>query len=401
MAGAVKTEIRHRHPSLRPVRTGLQVKTASLELIDDCALHARARYSCRGSAQGKGSAGYTLLEMLGVLAIVLLLSAVVAENVVTRIRNANADAEGVSITTLANAVQTSVVRSKSLPAATNWAQAAASYLSLPINKVTATASGIQRLFLADPAFRAGTNSLQQLPYVQTAAGSIAPISPRVMIVSSLATALPAITLNSTTFSNIWHTPPNGVPVDWPSAWANKGQDLRIVRLDLVGLFHRVVLENLDLNYAAPFSIETTNTLTSVPVGGRKEMWLIDTTVFNFHFTDNTLQAREQIVGDVSYTFENGRWRRYVLYGPGLSAGWFGQMVDAFLAAPPPPGMTRRYSNQQWVVDAMYTFLYNFGEWSLDSFSGGAPWPHIPAYEQAYAGASGLSSYSSDLLSYTQ
>jgi len=48
----------------------------------------------------------------------------------------------------------------------------------------------------------------------------------------------------------------------------------------------------------------------------------------------------------------------------LSATWFGQMVDSFLAAPPPPNGTRRYSNQQWVVDTMYTFLYDFGQWSL-------------------------------------
>jgi hypothetical protein len=75
------------------------------------------------------------------------------------------------------------------------------------------------------------------------------------------------------------------------------------------------------------------------------------------------------------------------------------MVDRFLAAPPPPGNHCRYTSQQWVVNSMHTFMYNFGQWSLDSFSGGSFWPNIPAYEQSSAGASGLNSYSSDLISF--
>lgn len=357
------------------------------------------------TARTRPAAAFTLLETVGVLAILAILAAVVAENVLTRMRNANRAAEGMSLTTLTGTLRTSIIQSKSLPAAANWAQAVASYLSLPINQVTATASGNPRLFLSDPNFQVGTNSALGLPYTQTQAGSLRPVSSRIVIVSSVGTALPPLANNTSSFSNIWNTLPNGVPAGWPSFWANNGPDLRIVRLDLGTLFHRVILQNLDLYNPAPYSIETTNTLTAVPTGGRQEMWFIHSTVINFHFNDNTLEAREPIVADVSYTYENGHWGRYVLYGPmsgtsslSLSATWFGQMANSFLAAPAPPGSPNLYSDQQWVIDNMYSFLYDFGQWSLANFSGGPPWPHIPAYEQSSAAAGELSNASSDLIS---
>jgi hypothetical protein len=189
----------------------------------------------------------------------------------------------------------------------------------------------------------------------------------------------------------------GVPAFLRSVWNGSPEDLTLQRLEVGALFRRLILENVDNWRLAPYSIETTNTLTTIASNSRREMWFLNGTVVNFHYSDNTLQAREYLIEDASYTFENGRWTRYLRYGPNRNLGWFGEMVDRFLAAPAPPNGTRRYSTQQWVVDAMYQFLYCFGQWSLDYFYGGPPWPHIPGYEQSSAGATGLADYSSDLL----
>jgi hypothetical protein len=215
-------------------------------------------------------------------------------------------------------------------------------------------------------------------------------------------ALPTRTTGPTAaeFESVWNAPPNTVPGAL-AGWSGLVDDLKIQRMDVGTLFCRVILENVDFLQAAPYSVDSTNTLTTLPAGSRREFWLLTGTVLNFHFADNSLQGREYVMEDVGYTFENGRWGRYLRYGPNRSNGWFGEMVDRFLAAPPPPGYTRRYATQQWVVDAMYQFLYCFGQWSLDSFYGGPPWPHIPGYEQASAGSDGLKSYSSDLLIYQQ
>ena len=57
----------------------------------------------------------------------------------------------------------------------------------------------------------------------------------------------------------------------------------------------VMLENVDFINGAPYSVETTNTLTTVPAGSRRDFWLLTGTVLNFHYTGNSLQGREYVM----------------------------------------------------------------------------------------------------------
>lgn len=344
-------------------------------------------------------AGFSMIEMLGVLSVMAVLAAIISVSALNSIKLKRRDAESITMTSLATTLKTTILRTKYIPAATNWAAVSASYLAQPVNKISTTASGTTRLLLVDPALRLGTATNSVLPYTQSRDGTRAPnANARVVLISSLAGELPTLDSDTATFSNVWNVLPDGVPAgDAWSGFAGKGKDLRFLRMDLRNLFSRVVLENLDFYRPAPYSVETTNTLTTVPVGSRVELWLLNTTVLNFHLSDNSVQAREYITEDVSYTYENGRWGRYVRYGANRSNGWFGEMVDKFLAAPPPPGETRRFASQKWMIEAMYIFLWNFGQWSLDGFPSGPPWPHTPAYELENAGAQSLISVSADLL----
>lgn len=341
---------------------------------------------------------FTLIEIVAVLAVLAILAAIVTENVLTRMKLAARTAEATSLTTIADTFQEAVVRTKYVPSAGDVIPILAADMAVSQDRVQRTANGNPRWYWVDPNCRVGTN-LATLPYTQTASGSAQPSRVRLAVVSSVGRSLPNRTNGptATEFDALWNTPPGQVPACVGANWGGDPEDLRIQRIDAATLFCRVVLENVDFLRGAPYSVDTTNTLSSVAAGSRREFWLLMGTVLNFHFTDNSLQAREYVMEDVGYTFENGRWGRYLRYGPNRGNGWFGEMVDRFLAAPPPPGGTRRYSTQQWVIDAMYTFLYDFGQWSLDSFYGGPPWPHIPGYEQSSAGATGLSDYSSDLL----
>ena len=347
---------------------------------------------------GRWSGGFTLIEIIGVLAVLAILSAILAENILTRMREAARQAEATSLATLADTFQESAVRTKYVPAATNITTILAADLAVPVERVQRTAGGNLRWFWVDPSCQVGTAGAT-LPYTQTAAGSAQPSRVRLAILGSVGTPLPARNDGPTAaeFDGVWNAAPGTVPASLRALWGGLADDLKIQRMDAGTLFCRLVLENVDFINGAPYSVDTTNTLTTVPAGSRREFWLLMGSVLNFHYTDSSLQAREYVMEDVGYTFENGRWGRYLRYGPNRGNGWFGEMVDRFLAAPPPPVGTRRYSTQQWVIDAMYTFLYDFGQWSLDSFYGGPPWPHIPGYEQSSAGATGLSSYSGDLL----
>jgi hypothetical protein len=274
-------------------------------------------------------------------------------------------------------------------------------LAVSLNRVTHTAQGNARWFWADPGCAVGATATNTLPFIQTEVGSVVqPTRVRMLVISSVGAPLPSPAITAPTqaqFDGAWNTVSGGVPPVLSSSWDGSPEDLSLQRLEVGALFRRLILENVDNWRLAPYSIETTNTLTTIASNNRREMWFLSGTVVNFHYSDNTLQAREYLIEDASYTFENGRWTRYLRYGPNRSLGWFGEMVDKFLAAPAPPNGTRRYSTQQWVVDAMYQFLYCFGQWSLDYFYGGPPWPHIPGYEQSSAGATGLADYSSDLL----
>lgn len=355
--------------------------------------------SRRAATRPRTTAGFSMVEMLGVVTVMAILSAIIAVSALNSIKVRRRDAESLSMTSIASTLKTTVLRTKYIPAATNWATTLASYMAEPVNKLSTTAAGNTRVLLVDPALRLGTNASSVLPFTQTRAGTIQPSAhARVVLISSIAGPLPTIASDSNTFTSIWSVPPDGVPEGW-SDFSGRGKDLRFVRLDLRNLFSRVVLENLDYFRSAPYSVETTNTLTSVPAGSRAELWLLNTTVMNFHFDDlgKTVQGREYITEDVSYTYENGRWGRYVRYGLNRNTGWFGEMVDRFLAAPRPTWDTRRFASQQWAIEAMYVYLWNFGQWSLDAFPSGPPWPHTPAYELEMAGAQSLISVSSDLL----
>ena len=340
---------------------------------------------------------FTLVETLGVLTLIALLTLIVLQSVVGNIKQSKRTAENISMTSIASALKATIVSTQSIPSPNTWAQAVASFMGLAVNQITTTATGQGRVLLLDPALRISSNSTQVLPYTQTAAGSIQPVSPRVILVSSLVTPLPTLTNDAVTFSNLWNTSANGVPAGWSSAWGGKGQDLCVLRLDFSTLFHRVVLENLDGYHTAPYSVQTTNNLATVNTNTGLVFWLLDGTRLNFHFPDYTLEASEYITEDVSYTFENGLWGRYVRYGQNTSNGWFGAMVDQFLAAPQPPYNTRRFSSQRWIVEAMYLFLWDFGQWSLDNFASGPPWPHQPGYDMSSTGASDLEACSGDLL----
>src|SRR6185503_12794650 len=81
--------------------------------------------------------------------------------------------------------------------------------------------------------------------------SVGTISPRLMIISSIGTPLPAAlvsgigdTSGPNAFANIWNTAEGGIPAGW--TFGNHPEDLKIARIDLTDLFIPVALWNNDL-----------------------------------------------------------------------------------------------------------------------------------------------------------
>lgn len=77
--------------------------------------------------------GFTLIEMIGVLAIISTLAAVLVPNVVKTVDEAVMDAEGKDLTTLASALDTYTSTNKRIPNAAGWVAALAGVTSMSSN----------------------------------------------------------------------------------------------------------------------------------------------------------------------------------------------------------------------------------------------------------------------------
>src|SRR5439155_27049562 len=128
--------------------------------------------------------------------------------------------------------------------------------SLPVSAISTNSRRYARAFLIDTNL--AINGVG-LPYTQTTNGTTKPVSARVMIVSSLARALPASVTNgvasATNFTAIWNAAANTVPGGPAfSGWGGTGEDLRIKKLNLEPLFYQLILvdHRSDSNGASPW-----------------------------------------------------------------------------------------------------------------------------------------------------
>lgn len=286
------------------------------------------------------ASGFTLIEVIGALAVVALIVGVAAQSGFERLKQADRATEAADLSQIITGIERAVVRTRSVPTASNWVTVVAGHLSKSTNQIAKTRQGHTRVLLFDPNFKIGPSVTNTLPFVQTATGSILPSNARAVVVSSIASALP--TLTATNFAELWNATSGTLPAGWAN-WGGSASDLRIERLDFSRLFRRVILNNLDSAAAAPYGVDGTNIVTIAPLQ-QVEGWFVDTSQVNLYFNTLALQARETLAEDTSYVFENGRWGRSVTYGTGAGSTELAELVDAFVDTPPldnttepPPG----------------------------------------------------------------
>src|ERR1043166_633236 len=78
-----------------------------------------------------GQGAFTLIESLGVLAVLALLVAAIAPSIVRRIDRAAWMKETADLQAIADSYVQYILRNKTIPTYTNWAAAVASEMSLP------------------------------------------------------------------------------------------------------------------------------------------------------------------------------------------------------------------------------------------------------------------------------
>lgn len=338
--------------------------------------------------------GFTTIEILGVLAIMSILVAAMIPAIMASFKRTERQNEEANLDAIATGINDYVLRERSIPDDSSWVGIVADELDVDSSSILINDGGWDRIFMPDPSLRIGITNTSVLPYNQSIQGTILPISPRALLLSSLTRNLPSLATND--FDAIWDSDPGDIPAIWSSDWEKSAQDIKIVRLDFRDVFHRLVLNNIDTQIDAQFSIDALSAVT-LPATNFVERWYLKNSNIGLRFSDGTLQIQEFLVSDRSYVFQNGSWSRKFSQGKD-SSGSFGQLVDDFLSAPLSPDRVFG-AEQQAVVNEMYWYMWSYALWANDGFpkGGSNSDQQVPAYRAVTDSQDRLEDFADNLI----
>jgi type II secretory pathway pseudopilin PulG len=331
----------------------------------------------------RGSWGYTLIEVVGVMAVIAILVAIMAPSMIQRIDRAAQERDAADLKTISDALVQGILRNQTVPSETTWVQVVANELAQAPNHISANARGRQRVYLIDPSLRLGAPN-GTLPYTQTTNGSIRPASPRLMILSSLSATVPVASGMPTQaqFNNIWNAAEGTVPEGWTS-WGGRADDLNVERVNLDPLFHRLILNNVDQNGTPSVSLDGSGLIAVSTNNPSLDRYYLEGTVVGLHATNQLVDVRAILQRDISYVFELNFWRGGIYDGQDrrkTEGMEFNELVEEFLSLPRNPN-AKFGSTQQAVIDEMFTYMFVYALWADTCFDryGSQNLQQIPQY----------------------
>ncbi len=205
---------------------------------------------------------FTLIEMIGVLAIIAILAAVIAPNVIKQMQSASQDAEEKTLELLAEGLINYVLDNRIIPQSGEgtgaWSTNIATQMDLPTNKIFQNDLGNSRRYWFDPAtdlnglsdnsasYNQNTVAAANLSGDATTTTASAPTNPRAMIISDLS----AGEINNILVASVAHNSEN-----FAAAWDQTGtltenSTLKIKRINFSQMFETVTLESSNGSYFA-------------------------------------------------------------------------------------------------------------------------------------------------------
>ena len=227
----------------------------------------------------------------------------------------------------------------------------------------------RRLYVIDPTLRLGTAS-GTLPFAQNTAGSVEPVSPRVMILSSMDGTKPiplsSGVIGAEEFDTLWDLPTGGVPPDWSDRWQKSPEDLKVRRIHFAPLFHKVMLNNYDSIGPGSYSIDG-GAVQMVPYEGITA-YFADGTMLGLHDSAGTLETRQILHRGVAFTFERGTWRGQIHLGLKLAGDDIYDATTLF-ANSAQNTLAQAGATPSLVIDRFTDYMNRYVEWDAASFPG--------------------------------
>ncbi len=182
------------------------------------------------------SRGFSLLEMIAVMAITAVLAGTLAPSLVKTVQDSYSVSEDNSLQTLGDSLTTYVLNNKRIPSPdpTDWGPALAEITSVSPNNITHNQRDFTRAIFFDPKFFTNSETTfsgftQNLGLLQK------PYSPRVILVSDLSSNATHSQLNSTQFNAIW--------VQSNDALFIEDETVKVQRINMNTVFHQLLLTN--------------------------------------------------------------------------------------------------------------------------------------------------------------
>lgn len=244
--------------------------------------------------------GFSLLEMIAVMAIMAIFAGVLAPTVFRTIDENLAIAEEQSLVAMAEALEGYVLDNKRVPSrlSSDWAPAIAERMSESSARILSNERGFARGVYFDPRFL--TTSDTAFPgFTQDLGLTSVPNSPRVLLVSDLAANAPSAPTTQAAFDAIWQQ--TGTPS------VAEGKMVKIVRLNLAPLFHRILLTN-DNAATVGFQVEsgTVGSVAGASGGpGTQTRYVIDgskLSLFADPYPSGALQRQALVREELSYHY---------------------------------------------------------------------------------------------------
>jgi len=272
--------------------------------------------------------GFTLIEVIGVLAIMAIAAGVLTPSIAQRISRMRSAAEDSKLATIGDAVVQFATLHQQIPGTDSWSAEVAQLLGWSPQEVRCSIpqdSSTARVFLIHPSFapaNIGSGSFSDRIWTQGTDGTSSVRDARILILSVHRSGL-ALPLSSGTapsaseFDQVWNWYPDpstqAPPSGWPSAWDGHGENLHVRRINFQPLFRRVTFSNAGF----PDSIPSFQIGSGSPVRLRSTptfdaLYLTGTTLRVYRANPGSdspgmLQLIHTLRGDVNFVYAHDQW----------------------------------------------------------------------------------------------